>query len=82
MMVEVYHIPHFAINVGSTTCVNGHTTPGIYEKCPECGGEIDTWTIRVVGFNTDTKDWSKERREEFKRRQFYGASDLTAKNIL
>lgn len=82
MMVEVYHIPHFAINVGSTTCVNGHTTPGIYEKCPECGGEIDTWTIRVVGFATDTKDWSKERRAEFKRRQFYGASDLTAKNIL
>lgn len=79
MMVEDYKIPHYAINRGSTTCVNGHTTPGIHWECPECGGEIDTHTIRVVGFDTDTKDWAKERREwewKEKGRQFYTARNL------
>lgn len=81
-MIEEYRIPHFALNVGSSSCPNGHTTPGIYQHCPECGAEIIDWTIRVVGFNTDVSDWSRERRDEFKRRQFYGAKDVTAKNIL
>lgn len=81
-MVSEYNIPHFAINVGSTTCVNKHTTPGIYERCPVCDAAIETYTIRVVGFNTDTSAWSKERRKEFIQRQFYGAADVTAKNIL
>lgn len=81
-MIEEYKIPHFALNVGSSSCPNGHTTPGIYQYCPECGAEIVDWTIRVVGFNTDVSDWARERREEFKRRQFYGAKDVTAKNIL
>lgn len=82
-IIEDYKIPHFALNVGSTTCVNGHTTPGIYlDVCPQCGAEIDYFTIRVVGFATDTKDWSAPRREEFFKRQLYGAKDLTTKNIL
>jgi ribonucleoside-triphosphate reductase len=81
-MIEEYHIPHFAINVGTSICEDGHATPGIFQVCPECDKEIVDWNIRVVGFNTDVSSWSPERREEFKRRQFYGASDVTAKNIL
>lgn len=78
IMIEDYNIPHYAINVGSTTCVNGHTIPGIHATCPECGGEIDTYTLRVVGFDTDTKDWIKQRRNwEMPKRQFY-----TTQNIL
>lgn len=81
-MIEEYHIPHFAINVGTSVCGDGHTTPGIFQICPVCNKEVVDWNIRVVGFNTDVSSWSPERREEFKRRQFYGASDVTAKNIL
>lgn len=84
MMIERYKIPHFALNVGTSICPNGHTTPGIMQYCPVCGAEHTDFNVRVVGFNTDVSSWSKERRDEFKRRQFYGASDvdLTAKNIL
>lgn len=77
MIIEKYHIVHFAINKGTTTCVNNHTSIGIYDKCPVCGEEIYTHTIRVVGFNTDTRKWTKERRDwEFNNRQFYLGTDL------
>lgn len=77
MMIEEYDIPHFAIEIGSTTCVRGHTNPGIHIECPDCGGEIDTWTRRVVGFNTDTKDWNSVRRDwENLRRKVYSLDDL------
>lgn len=83
-IVEEYKVPHFAINQGSSTCENGHVTTGIHHECPECGAKCIDWTIRVVGFNTNVSDWSKARREEFKKRQIYGKQDVveTAKNIL
>ena len=77
-MVEDYKIPHFAINLGSTTCVKGHVSTGIHKgACPVCGGECIDWTLRVVGFNTDVSSWSPERRAEFHKRQIY-----TAQNVL
>lgn len=79
LMIEKYHIVHFAINVGTTVCENGHKVPGIYkESCPVCGGNTVDFNLRVVGFNTDVSSWSKERREEFKKRQVYS----TVSNIL
>lgn len=79
MMVEDYNIPHYAVNIGSTTCVNQHTTIGIHKSCPECNGEIDTYTVRVVGFETDTKDWIKARRNwewAEQGRQFYSCDNI------
>ena len=70
------------LNRGTSVCTDGHTTPGIFQTCPQCGQKVVDWNIRVVGFCTDVSSWSPERREEFKRRQFYGKNDLTAKNIL
>jgi anaerobic ribonucleoside-triphosphate reductase len=75
-IIEDYKIPHFALNKGFSTCVNKHTTVGLVEKCPKCGADIDTYTTRVVGFFTDTKDWIKARREwEFGRRRWYGEEE-------
>lgn len=72
VMIEDYGIVHFAIEIGTTTCVNGHTSIGIHQKCPICDGNIDTWTRRVVGFNSDTKDWTEIRRDwENQRRIIY-----------
>lgn len=80
MMIEEYNITHFAIEIGSSTCKNGHTNEGIHLQCPTCGGEIDTWTRRVVGFNTDTKDWHYVRRDwENLRRKIYGQEELGLK---
>ncbi len=79
LMFEKYHIVHFAVNVGTTVCENGHKVPGIYkDKCPVCGGKPIDFNLRVVGFNTDVSSWSKERREEFQKRQVYN----TVTNIL
>jgi ribonucleoside-triphosphate reductase len=71
-MIEDYDITHFAMNVGTSTCVKGHTNIGIFQQCPECASPIETWTTRVVGFNTDTTDWASVRREwELPRRKWY-----------
>lgn len=77
-IIEDYKIPHFALNKGFSTCVNGHTTVGLVDECPECKGTIDTYTTRVVGFFTDTKDWIKARREwEFPKRRWYDGEEVT-----
>jgi anaerobic ribonucleoside-triphosphate reductase len=76
MLIEEYDIPHYAINRGSTTCVNGHTHVGIHWKCPECDGEIYTHTIRIIGYEADTVDFTDARNEEFKKRIFYSSEDI------
>lgn len=77
MIIEEYGIVHFTINRGTTTCINGHTSIGVHQKCPVCSGKIYTYTIKVVGFNTDTISWTKERRDwEFSHRQFYCSNDI------
>jgi anaerobic ribonucleoside-triphosphate reductase len=74
-LIEDYKLPHFALNRGFSTCPNNHTATGIFEKCPVCGEKIATYTTRIVGFFTDTKDWIKVRREfEFPRRIWYNPS--------
>jgi ribonucleoside-triphosphate reductase len=76
-LIEEYNIPHFALNKGFSTCKNNHTTVGLVETCPQCGAEIDTYTTRVVGFFTDTKDWIKQRRQyEFPNRQWYKDEEI------
>jgi anaerobic ribonucleoside-triphosphate reductase len=76
-IIEECNIPHFAIEIGTTTCIKGHTSVGVHPQCPECNGEIDTWTRRVVGFNSDTKDWASARRDfENMRRVRYGVHNL------
>lgn len=76
-VIEEYKIPHFALNKGFSTCERGHTTVGIVQSCPECGSTISSYTTRVVGFFTDTKDWIKARRSyEFPRRIWYAEEDV------
>jgi len=72
MMIEKFKIPHFAIEIGTSTCKKEHTSIGVHQICPECGAEIDTWTRRIVGYNSDTKDWIAVRRDwENLRRKIY-----------
>lgn len=76
VIIEDYAITHFAIEIGTTTCMANHTSVGIHPQCPSCGGEISTWTRRVVGFNSDTDDWTSVRRDwENIRRKVYSVGE-------
>ncbi len=82
-IIEVYDIPHFALNKGFSTCHNDHTEVGLYEECPICLSPTKSYTTRVVGFFTDTSDWLKTRREyEFPRRRWYKNADLEGEEVL
>ena len=66
-------VTYFAFNGKLSTCDNGHLFYG--DVCPECGEEKTGEYTRVVGFFTKTATWSKQRREEFKMREWMPLND-------
>lgn len=62
---------YFTINVPYNMCHDCKkvTRKSHLEKCPYCGGDIDTYD-RIIGYLTKTKNWSEGRRIEYKTRQF------------
>lgn len=61
-------VTYFAFNGKMSTCDNGHLFYG--DICPECGEQKTSEYTRTVGFYTKTKSWSKERKAEFKLREW------------
>jgi len=61
-------LTYFAFNTKIQTCMKNHAFYG--KKCPICGGDVETEYTRIVGFYTPIKTWSKERKAEFKMRQW------------
>ena len=61
-------LTYFAFNTKIQACAKNHAFYGT--KCPICGGEVATEYTRIVGFYTPIKSWSKERKAEFKLRQW------------
>ena len=61
-------LTYFAFNTKIQACAKNHAFYGT--KCPICGGDVATEYTRIVGFYTPIKSWSKERKEEFKLRQW------------
>lgn len=61
-------LTYFAFNTKIQACEKNHAFYGT--KCPICGGEVATEYTRIVGFYTPIKSWSKERKAEFKMRQW------------
>ena len=61
-------LTYFAFNTKIQACAKNHAFYG--KKCPICGGDVETEYTRIVGFYTPIKSWSKERKEEFKLRQW------------
>lgn len=62
-------VTYFAFNLRISACKNNHGFFG--ETCPICGGKKETTYQRVVGFLTPEKTYSKERKAEFKLRDWY-----------
>ena len=61
-------LTYFAFNTKIQTCNKNHAFYGT--KCPVCGGDVACEYTRIVGFYTPIKSWSKERKAEFKMRQW------------
>ena len=61
-------LTYFAFNTKIQACAHNHWFYGT--KCPVCGGDVATEYTRIVGFYTPIKSWSKERKAEFKMRQW------------
>ena len=68
---------YFAVNYMLRRCDHGHMTVGSDNICPICGGKIEDFFTRVVGFLTNVKNWHKIRREEdAPNRQMYGNEQI------
>lgn len=61
-------VTYFAFNTKIQSCKNNHAFFG--NVCPECGCPVETEYTRVVGFYTPIKTYSKERKAEYKMREW------------
>lgn len=61
-------VTYFAFNGKMCTDDNGHLFYG--DICPECGAPKTAEYTRTVGFYTKTASWSKERKAEYKMREW------------
>lgn len=68
-------VPYFAFNLRISACENNH---GFYgETCPICGKPKVTSYQRIVGFLVAEKTYSKERKEEFRMRDWFDLNMMT-----
>ena len=61
-------VTYFAFNTKIQVCKHNHAFFG--KICPECGEPVETEYTRIVGFYTPVKTYSKERKAEFKLREW------------
>ena len=61
-------VTYFAFNGKVSQCKNHHSFYG--STCPECSEPVETEYTRTVGFYTPTNTWSKERKAEYKLREW------------
>ena len=66
-------VTYFAFNGKVAQCKNYHSFYG--KVCPVCGEPVETEYTRIVGFYTPTKTYSKERKAEFKLREWMPLND-------
>lgn len=57
----------FCFNHKINICKNGHGFVGV-ENCPTCGNPIYDTMQKIVGYMTPSKNYSKQRKEEFNKR--------------
>ena len=67
-------VNYFAFCYRISTCKNNHSFYG--HTCPVCGEPLETTWQRVVGFLTPVKSYSKERKSEFKLRDWMDLNSM------
>lgn len=66
-------VTYFAWNTKIQTCKHNHA---FYDKtCPKCGEPVETEYTRVVGFYTPIESWSRDRKAEYKLRQWESVNE-------
>ena len=60
----------FAFNAGFTICKEGHTSMGVFNKCPVCLNDEIDFVTRVVGYFTPVSAWGRLKQKEFKNRKW------------
>ena len=70
-------VTYFAFNHKIQSCHYGHAFFG--DKCPVCGGDVETEFSRIVGFYTAINTWSKARKDEYHLRQYKNLNELQVK---
>ena len=66
-------VTYFAFNTKIQACKNNHAFFG--KTCPECGEPVATEYTRIVGFYTPVSTYSKERKAEYKLREWEKIND-------
>ena len=67
-------VTYFAFVTRISACKENH---GFYgDVCPVCGGPKETEYTKIVGFLTPVKSWSKERKAEFKLRDWMDLNSM------
>lgn len=61
-------VTYFAFNTKIQACKNNHAFFG--KTCPECGEPVHTEYTRIVGFYVPVSTYSKERKAEYKMREW------------
>lgn len=61
-------VTYFAFNTKIQACKNNHAFFG--KTCPECGKPVHTEYSRIVGFYVPVITYSKERKSEYKMREW------------
>lgn len=67
-------VTYFAFNLKISLCDENHSFFG--NVCPTCGKPKTKEATRVVGFYTITDAWSKERKAEYRLRQWEDTKEL------
>lgn len=67
-------VTYFAFNTKIQACKHNHAFYGTV--CPECGSPVETEYTRIVGFYTPVKTYSKERKAEYKMREWENVSGI------
>lgn len=70
-------VVYWSLNYVISECENGHMVVTNGDKCTLCNGNIINKYMKIVGFLTNIRNWSKTRREiDFPNRQFYKGNEL------
>jgi ribonucleoside-triphosphate reductase len=64
IVVNYPNVEHFAFNVTSAYCEDGHCTFKDVDICPHCGKPIIEKILRTIGYYKPKKNWSAPRKKE------------------
>ena len=67
-------VVYFAFNLRINSCIHNHGFFG--DVCPVCGEGVHTTYQRIAGFLTPLTTYSKERKAEFEKRNWFELSEM------